>query len=128
MSKRGLLDQSSGLNCQKDATFSKRARQGLRIMSRQDVNSCLLLKRFQPLAGVAQLVGASPHRPKVCRFDSGSGHIPRLQVQLPVRVPTRSNHQCFSILSLSLSLSLSLPPTPFCLPENNENMSFSEHK
>ena len=64
------------------------------------------------LDSVAQLVGAMPCRPVGCGFDSRSGHMPRLQVQSPVRVCMRRQpiDVCLSLyLSLSLSLSLSLP-------------------
>ena len=40
------------------------------------------LKKLLPSPGrVVQLVAGSSHTPKGCRFDSQSGHIPRLQVQ-----------------------------------------------
>ena len=35
---------------------------------------------FAVLASVAQLIGASPHLPKGCGFNSQSGHISRLWV------------------------------------------------
>ena len=41
------------------------------------------------LAGVAQLVRVSSHKPKGHRFDSWSGHLPRLQVQSLVWARTR---------------------------------------
>ena len=37
------------------------------------------------------LFGASSHTPKVCGFNSWLGHIPRLQVRLPVGVHTGGN-------------------------------------
>ena len=48
---------------------------------------------------------------KGCRFDSQSGHIPRLWVLSAVRAHTEATDCCFSLTSmfLSLSLSLSLP-------------------
>ena len=65
------------------------------------------------LGWMAQLVGASSHAPKCCRFNTESGHIPRLQVQSPVRVHMGGNQLMFLShisVSLSLSFSLSLPP------------------
>ena len=70
----------------------------------------------QALAGVAQLVGASSHRLKGRRFDSWSGHTPRLQVwsQVGARaewqlINVSLAHQCFSPpLSPCLSFSLKL--------------------
>ena len=47
------------------------------------------------LAGVAQLVGASSHRPKGHGFDSQSGHIPRLWVLSPVPACARGNRSMF---------------------------------
>ena len=59
------------------------------------------------LAGVAQLVGASSHAPKISRFDFPSGHIARFWVRSPVRasVAWEATDHCFS-LSLFLPLSL----------------------
>ena len=51
---------------------------------------------------VAQLVGASSHMPKDCRFDSWSGYIFGLHVQSPVRGTCRKK-----LIDVSLSLSLS---------------------
>ena len=51
----------------------------------------------------AQVIGASFHAPKGCRFDSWSGHIPRLQVQSPVR--THIGGYTLMILFFSFSLS-----------------------
>ena len=42
------------------------------IINKKDNNKC------GALASVAQLVGASSHKPKGHRFDSQSGHMPRL--------------------------------------------------
>ena len=52
------------------------------------------------------LFGASSHTPKVCGFNSWLGHIPRLQVRLPVGVHTGGNWQMFLSLALSPFLSL----------------------
>ena len=58
----------------------------------------------EALASVAQMVGALSRRPKGHRFDSWSGHIPRLQVCSPVKVHTKSNQKMFlTLISLSLS-------------------------
>ena len=60
---------------------------------------------------VAQLVGVSSYTPRGCRFDSRSGHRPRLWVWSPVRVCTRYNWSMFlsySSISLFLSFPLSL--------------------
>ena len=80
-------------------------------------------KRLKDSPGqVAELVGASSHASKGCRFDSWSGHIPRLWVQSPVGahraqpVDISLSHWCFSLspsltfflLSQYLSLHLSL--------------------
>ena len=56
------------------------------------------------LAGVAQLVGAAFRALKGHRFDSWSGHVPRLGVWSLVRVHTGGNQ--------SMLLSLSLSPLP----------------
>ena len=66
---------------------------------------------FNSLASVAQLVGASSHKPKVCRFDSHSGHMPGLQVQSQSGCMWEATNQCFSHTSMSLSLSLLLFPS-----------------
>ena len=55
---------------------------------------------------VAQLVGASSHTPKGCRFDSGQD-TPRLWVRSSVGVHTGGNQLMF--LSFFLSPSVSLP-------------------
>ena len=39
----------------------------------------------------AQVIGASFHAPKGCRFDSWSGHIPRLQAHPLARACTGGN-------------------------------------
>lgn len=57
---------------------------------------------------VAQLVGSSSHTPKYCCFNPWSGHIPRLQVQSPVRVYTGATYLTWIFLSFFLSL-LPLP-------------------
>ena len=62
------------------------------------------------LASMAQLVGASSHKPKGHEFDSHSGHIPRLQVWPLVGVCERGSPLMFlspidvSFPSLPLSL------------------------
>ena len=56
------------------------------------------------LANVAQLVGASSNKPKGHRFDSRSGHIPRLRVQSLVWECTRENQSVFLSLSSPLSI------------------------
>ena len=57
---------------------------------------------------VAQFVGASSCTPKGCGFDLPSAHIPRVQVQSPVRANTRGNQLMFLSHSLRFSLSLCL--------------------
>ena len=59
-------------------------------------------KSVTALANVTQLIGASFSTPKGCRFNSLSGHMPRLWVQSPVGVSMGGNQ----LISLSLSLSL----------------------
>ena len=54
------------------------------------------------LAGVAQLVGASSHRPKGHGFDSQSGYMPRLWVWSLVGAHMAGNQSKFLSLSLSL--------------------------
>ena len=55
-------------------------------------------------------VGASSGTPKGHRFNSQSGHIPKLQVPSLVEKPTQGNQSMFlSHISLSLSLFLPLP-------------------
>ena len=57
------------------------------------------------LASVAQLVGALSHNSKGLRFDSLSGHMPRLQVWSLVGVHTGGNQWIFlTWMFLSLSL------------------------
>ena len=70
------------------------------------------LENFSPCPGqVTQLVGASSHIPKGCRFDFRSGHQSRLRVGL---IPSRGMYErqpidrCFSFTSIFLSL-----PPPF---------------
>ena len=68
------------------------------------------------LAGVAQLIGASPCTPKGYGFDPQSGHTLRLWVCSQVRACKGSNQLMFlscTDVSLSLSLSLSLFPSLF---------------
>ena len=60
------------------------------------------------LAGVAQWAGASAHKQKGRRFDSWTGHMPRLQVWFPVGVHTRGNRLLFLSFSPPHSLPLSL--------------------
>ena len=59
------------------------------------------------LTSVAQLVGALFGKPKICRFNSQSGHMARLQVQSPVGTHMRGNQLMF----LS-HIDVSLPPCP----------------
>ena len=61
------------------------------------------------LAGVAQLVGMLSCKPKDCRFDSQSGHMPELWVQSQSRCIWEENQSIF--LSLFISL-------PSCLSKN----------
>ena len=83
--------------------------------------------KTQALASVAQLVGESSHRPKGCRLDSQSGHIPKMWVPSPVWVVTVRQPIDVSLSHQSIS-SLSAPsPTSF-LCENNEKMSSGEDK
>ena len=68
-----------------------------------------------PLGALARWLSWSVvSTPKGCRFDSQSGHIPRLQVQSPVGVHTGGNLLMFlSHIDVSLSHRfLSLSPTP----------------
>ena len=58
---------------------------------------------------MVQLVGASPHTPKGCGFDSQSGHIPRLWVLPPVRVHMEGNRPMF-LSHINVDLFLSLKP------------------
>ena len=58
---------------------------------------------------VAQLVGVLSHRPKVLKFDSWSGHIPKLWVQ---SIPGWSTYERQPI---NVCLSLPLPTLPFSL-------------
>ena len=60
------------------------------------------------------MVGASSCKPKGHRFNSRSGHIPRLQIWSPVRVRTKSNQSMF-LSHINVSLLLSLPPFPSVL-------------
>ena len=43
------------------------------------------------LAGVAQLLGVLSYKPKGHRFDSKSGHMPKLKIQSLVRACMRGN-------------------------------------
>ena len=61
------------------------------------------------LASVAQLVGASSCNLKGCRFDSQSGHMPRLRVWSLVRALVRGNQSMSMCVCLYVSLSLSSP-------------------
>ena len=75
------------------------------------------------LASVAQMVRASSHKPKCCASDSWSGHMPRFQVQSPVRAlpgqgRMRGNRSMF-LTSAFFSLSLSLPSP---LSKTNEHV------
>ena len=64
---------------------------------------------WKPWPMLAQLVGASSHKPKDCRFNSQSGHIPRLLVLSPVGCMRKATNWCFSITLMFLSL----PSLPF---------------
>ena len=80
------------------------------------------------LGQVVQLVGASPHTPKGCRFNSWSGHIPRLRVQSPVRAHTGDNQSMFlSHINVSLSLSLSHAHL-LCLSQINKHLHVKMEK
>ena len=71
----------------------------------QNLCDLKISKKGQPCPGpVTQLVGASCHAPKGCRFDPQSGHIPRLRVRSLVEMCTGGNQ--LILLSLSLSLCL----------------------
>ena len=75
------------------------------------------------LAAVAQLVAVPSHTPKGCRFDSRSGHLPRLQVWSLVGLQMEGNQSMFlSHFSLSpspsLSLSFSLSNEKMCSDED----------
>ena len=52
-------------------------------------------------------VGASSHKPKGCKFNSWSGHMPRLWVLSLVRVHLRGNQ---SVFPSHIDVSLSPPP------------------
>ena len=65
------------------------------------------LKRVPTLASVAQLVGASSHKPNGGMFDFRSGHMPRLRFNPQSGHVPEGNQSMF--LSLSFSLFLSLP-------------------
>ena len=60
---------------------------------------------------VFQVVGASSHTPRGCRFDFWSGHLPRLQVQFVVGVCMGDNGFMFLSLSSPLPSSSLLPPS-----------------
>ena len=81
------------------------------------------------LASVAQLVAVLPSKWKGYRYNSQSGHMPRLWVQSLVRACTKGNQEMFLShivsLSLSLSLSLILPPS-FPLSLKSIGMSLGE--
>ena len=74
------------------------------------------------LAGVAQLVGASPHKPKGHVFDSRSGYMSRLRVQSLVRTQTRGNRWMFLSHIDVLHLHSLLPP------QNSVSLSSGENK
>ena len=57
---------------------------------------------------VAKLVGMSSHKPKGCRFNSWSGHMPRLWVWSLVGAHTELINWYFSLPLMSLSLFLSV--------------------
>ena len=71
------------------------------------------------LADVAQLVGALSYKPKLCVFDSWSGHMPRLSVRSPVGSLQEVTSGCLSHTLMLFSLSLS---------QSNEKMSLGEDK
>ena len=60
------------------------------------------------LTSMAQLVGVSSHKPKGHRFDSQSGHMPRLWVRSLVGACVRGNQLMF-LSHINGSLPLSLP-------------------
>ena len=65
----------------------------------------------QKLASMAQLVGALFHKPKSCRFNSQSGHMPGLQVRSLVWARMRGNRLVL-LSHINVFLLLSLPPFP----------------
>lgn len=87
---------------------------------------------FVMLSGEAQLLGASSHGPK--RFNSQSGHIPRLKVQSWLGWIWEGNWvMLLSYLSrfLFLPLALSLSPPPLLLhlkKKSIEKISLGEDK
>ena len=70
------------------------------------------------LAGAAQSVGASSHKPKGCGFDSWSGHMPGLQVPSPIQGSYESNQSMF-LSHIDVFLPTSLPPL---LAPNNKHV------
>ena len=69
------------------------------------------LKAGLALAGVAQLVGVLSYKPKGCRFNSQSGHIPRWLVPSLVGGEQEATDQCFSLATMFLFCSF--PPSLF---------------
>ena len=69
---------------------------------------------------VAKLVGMSSHKPKGCRFNSWSGHMPRLWVWSLVGAHTELINWYFSLPLMSLSLS-------FCQSLRLINISSSDN-
>ena len=70
-----------------------------------------LQKPGQTLADVAQLVGALPHKLQGGRFDSWSGHMPRLWVWSRVLGAVKDNRSMF-LSHEDVSLPLFLPLFP----------------
>ena len=69
-------------------------------------------KHSLALAGVSQLVGALSHKPEGHRFDSRSGHMPRLWVWSWSGCIWEAINWFFSLTSMVLSFSFSLLPSP----------------
>ena len=59
---------------------------------------------YSALAGVAQWVGASSHKPEGHRFYAWSGHKPKLPILSPLRALTRGNPSTFLYLPTLLTL------------------------
>ena len=83
---------------------------GCVTLGQQFNHSRIFFKKFPDptLAGVAQLVGASSHKPKGCRFDPWSGHMPGLRVGSPVGACKR---QPIDVSLTSMFVSLPLSPS-----------------
>ena len=66
----------------------------------QNLRKLIKKNNIGTLASMAQVVGALSHRPKGHKFNSQSGHMPRLWVQSPVRAHITGNQSMFLSLSL----------------------------